>query len=65
MIPGKGVHMYRGVGVRFADLSHLSQIYHENEITETKLSHFHMIFNTGEGANPLWIRHCNLLPITY
>ena len=35
-------------------------------LIETKLFHFHRIFNSGEGgANPLWIRHCNALPITY
>ena len=32
MIPGKRVHMYKGVAVRFADLSHLTQISNENEI---------------------------------
>ena len=35
-------------------------------LTETKLFHFHWIFKNwgGEGvrANPLWIRHCFLMP---
>ena len=32
-ISGKGVHMYKRVGVRFADLSHCSEITYENETT--------------------------------
>ena len=32
-ISGKGVRMYEGEGVRFADLSHFSTISHKNEIT--------------------------------
>ena len=31
-VSGNGAHVYKGVGVRFADLSNLSQISHENEI---------------------------------
>ena len=31
-ISEKGVHMYKGVGVPFADLSHFSLISRENEI---------------------------------
>ena len=56
-ISGKGFHMYKGVGVRFADLSHFFFIIYP--LTETKLFHFHRIFKNGvgEGPNPLWIRH--------
>ena len=32
MISGKGVHMYNGVGVRFADFISFSKISLENEI---------------------------------
>ena len=31
-ISGKGVYMYKCVGVRFADLSHFTELSHENEI---------------------------------
>ena len=31
-ISGKGVHLYKGVGVHFADFISFSQISHENEI---------------------------------
>ena len=46
-ISGKGFHMYKGMGVCFLILSHLSQISHGNE---TKLFHFHMISKNGGGG---------------
>ena len=33
---GKGVHMYKGVGVRFVDFISFSLISHENEIIWSK-----------------------------
>ena len=54
-IPGKGVHVYKGVGVRFADF--VSYIKYPMKrkyfgLTETKLFRFHRIFNNGEGRTP-------------
>ena len=49
-ISGKGVRMYKGVGVRFADfISFFLNI--PRYLTDTKLFHFHGIFkNGGQGG---------------
>ena len=73
MIPGMGVHKYKSVPIKSAKrtphgvgFAMLILSHYLKYLTETKLFHFHKIFNSGEGgANPLWICHCNALPITY
>ena len=59
-ISGKGAHMQKDVGIRFADFISFS---------ETKLFHFHGIFKNGAGrgfawrgvqANPLLTRPCGI-----
>ena len=50
-ISGKGDHMYKGVGLRFADfLSFFLNIpRNRNDLTETKLFHFHRMFKNWGG----------------
>ena len=43
-ISGKGVHMYKGVGVHFANLISFG-------LSETKLFHFHRIFKNRGGGD--------------
>ena len=58
-----GLRCVRG-GLALLILSYFSLISHKNEIglSETKIFHFHRLFNNWDGgrvrANPLWIRHC-------
>ena len=52
MVPGMGVHKYKGVGVRFADFNAYS----------VRPNYFNFIGYLIAGKG---IRHCNALPITY
>ena len=64
----KWVHMYKGVGVRLFILSHLSQISYENVIIWSLRPNYFIFIGyliAGNPLNPLWIRHCNALPITW
>ena len=61
MMSGKGVHMYKGLGVRFADFIYFCFIKYliimkHISLTETKLFHVHRIFKNvrrGRGGGSL------------
>ena len=51
-ISGKGVHIYKGLGVRFADFISFFLKY---SMIEAKFFHFHGILKTGGGGGGMFI----------